>query len=159
MEQALERIIGRPPIHPVPFTLAKVAIGVSIGILAIEVFRPRKRKRILPLAVAAPVAAAGIALVFAGSSRLGASLRVGLPREETELRTEGLYAWTRNPIYAGIDLAAAASLAAVPTLLNAAAVATGIAAHHAIVLAEERFLRERFGEAWERYAARVPRYL
>jgi protein-S-isoprenylcysteine O-methyltransferase Ste14 len=158
-QESLSRIFGTPPIHPVPFALAKVGIAVSIGILAVEVFRRKPRRRILPLAVAAPVAAAGIALVFVGSSRLGASLRVGLPREETDLRVDGIYAHTRNPIYVGIDVAAIASIAAVPTLLNAAAAATGIAAHHAIVLAEERFLRERFGEEWERYAARVPRYV
>ena len=157
--KGLERILGRPPIHPVPFVLAKVAIGVSIGILAVEAFRPRKRRRILPVAAAVPIAAAGIALVVAGSTGLGESLRVGLPREETDLRTDGMYAYTRNPIYAGIFLASAASLAAVPTLLNGAAAAAGIAGHHAIVLAEERFLRERFGGAWERYAATVPRYV
>ncbi len=156
---ALDRIIGVPPIHPVPFALAKIALGVSLGVLALEVARRRKRRRILPLAAALPLAVAGGALAAAGSARLGASLRVGLPREETELRTDGIYAFTRNPIYLGIYLAAGASAAAVPTPLNLAAAATAVAAHHAIVRSEERFLRERFGEAWETYAARVPRYL
>jgi hypothetical protein len=37
------------------------------------------------------------------------------------------------------------------------ALAVGI--HHAIVIKEERFLEERFGEQWLEYKQRVPRYL
>ena len=34
-----------------------------------------------------------------------------------------------------------------------------IVAHHRIVLAEEQFLRETFGDAYVQYSSRVPRYL
>lgn len=159
MSNPVARIVGNPPIHPVPFALAKVATGVSLGILALEMVRGRRRRRPLPLSLAVPLAAAGGALAFAGSTRLGSSLRVGLPKEATELRTEGIYARTRNPIYLGVFLAVGASALAVPTPLNLAAAATAVAGHHAIVRAEERFLHERFGEAWEAYERGVPRYL
>lgn len=158
MSKPLAHIVGTPPIHPVPFTLAKVAAGVSLGILAVELLRGRARRGPLPLPIAVPLAAAGGALALAGSRRLGASLRVGLPKEETELRTEGIYARSRNPIYLGLFVAVGASALAAPTPLNLAAAAAAVAGHHAIVRAEERFLRERFGAAWDEYAARVPRY-
>ncbi|HEY0592491.1 MAG TPA: isoprenylcysteine carboxylmethyltransferase family protein [Thermoanaerobaculia bacterium] len=159
MSNPLARIVGAPPIHPVPFALAKVATGVSLGVLALAVLRHRKGRRGLPLSVAVPLAAAGGALIAAGSMGLGSSLRVGLPEEKTELRTDGIYARTRNPIYLGVFVAVGASALAVPTPLNLLAAGTAVAAHHAIVGAEERFLRERFGEAWDAYARRVPRYL
>ena len=158
MSNPVANIVGTPPIHALPFTLAKVATGVSIGILAVEMLRGRTRRRALPLSLAVPLAAAGGALALAGTRGLGSSLRVGLPKEETDLKTEGIYAHTRNPIYLGIFVAVGASALAVPTPSNLAAAATAIVGHHAIVRGEERFLRERFGEAWDAYAAQVPRY-
>jgi protein-S-isoprenylcysteine O-methyltransferase Ste14 len=103
--------------------------------------------------------AAGVAVILAGASHLGDSLRVGLPEEETRLRTGGVYSVTRNPIYVGLYLTLIASLLAVPAILNAIAALCGIVGHHLIIRGEERFLSDRFGKEWEAYRRGVPRYV
>ncbi|MGH9458615.1 MAG: methyltransferase family protein [Thermoanaerobaculia bacterium] len=155
----LRGALGTPPIHPLAFAVAKLAVAVSWGILLIEMVRGEPAFAPLRTAFAIPLIIAGAALMIAGAAHLGSALRVGLPRESTTLHRVGVYRITRNPIYLGVYLTVAGSALAVPTILNIVAAVTAIALHHAIVLAEERFLRERFGEEWADYQRRVPRYL
>jgi protein-S-isoprenylcysteine O-methyltransferase Ste14 len=77
----------------------------------------------------------------------------------TDLNTEGPYARTRNPLYLGnllitLGICACAHSA---VLLAVVAVLFGIQ-YGAIIAAEERFLRDRFGARFEAYCARVPRF-
>ena len=76
-----------------------------------------------------------------------------------DLNTEGAYARTRNPLYLGnllitLGVCAAAHSAA----LLALAAALFALQYRAIIAAEERFLRERFGARFAAYCARVPRF-
>ncbi|WP_251330543.1 methyltransferase family protein [Haloplanus pelagicus] len=75
------------------------------------------------------------------------------------LYTDGPYAYTRNPQYAGMIVGVSGFALAV----DSAAVAVLAAAHVGWVLllprAEEPHLRAEFGEEYERYAARVPRFV
>lgn len=155
----MRRVLGRPPIHRIPFLLSKVAVGVSWTILLVELVRSPGDFDPLRTSFAVPLIIAGATLAIAGAIYLGPSLRVGLPDEPTRLRSHGVYRITRNPIYLGIYLTVAGSALAVPTVLNFVAAVTAIALHHRIVRAEERFLAERFGAEWEEYRRRVPRYL
>ena len=75
------------------------------------------------------------------------------------LRTEGLYRYSRNPQYladAGI-ITGWSLLAAAPWAFVVAGPA--IIALLAAPFAEEHWLRERYGAAFDAYAARVPRFL
>ena len=76
-----------------------------------------------------------------------------------ELLTEGPYAVIRNPRYVEIVLGTMAYV----TFANWTGpylVAIGtILAIHAVVLLEERELVQRFGEEFEAYRSRVPRYI
>jgi protein-S-isoprenylcysteine O-methyltransferase Ste14 len=99
------------------------------------------------------------ALLFGlwGAGVLGRHLRVHpAPPERAELRTTGAYAWVRHPIYAAVLVASTgeAVLAARPEplvgLLGLAVVL------HVKAGYEEGLLRQRFGEAYELYAQRVP---
>lgn len=100
------------------------------------------------------------ALVFGlwGAGVLGRALRVHpAPAERAELRTTGAYAWVRHPIYAAVLAASAAEavLAARPEpVAGLAALAVVL---HVKSGYEEGLLRERFGEAYDLYAQRVPR--
>jgi protein-S-isoprenylcysteine O-methyltransferase Ste14 len=47
----------------------------------------------------------------------------------------------------------------VPHGANLASTAVALVLHHRIVLGEERFLAERFGQTWHEYQSRVRRYL
>lgn len=75
------------------------------------------------------------------------------------LRTDGLYRFSRNPQYLA-DIGIIAGWA----VLAAAPWAFGVAIAAIIVLlaapfAEEPWLRDRYGAAFEAYAARVPRFI
>jgi protein-S-isoprenylcysteine O-methyltransferase Ste14 len=76
----------------------------------------------------------------------------------TELNTEGPYARTRNPLYLGNLLITLGVCACAHSAVLLASVALLFAGQYAaIVAAEERFLRERFGARFEEYCASVPR--
>jgi protein-S-isoprenylcysteine O-methyltransferase Ste14 len=98
-------------------------------------------------------------VIFAlGFPKLGTSLRIGLPREETALVTSGIYGLSRNPIYLAIFCLLGASLLYAFSWVNLAAVLISVALHHRIVLAEETYLVNRFVE-YSSYKRRVRRYL
>ncbi|ACB76966.1 methyltransferase family protein [Opitutus terrae] len=153
-------LLGTPPIHPVLFLLAKAAIFGAIvpPLMQLAGFRlrapvPGGRMVALGLAMAA------VMLLILGARALGASLRVGLPKEATELKTGGIYRLSRHPLYVALFLAAAAGCLYCPHPVVLISAALTVLLHHRIALAEERFLEQRFGDAWREHRARVPRYL
>lgn len=100
----------------------------------------------------------GIGIILLGFVSLGKSLSVGLSREKTELKTGGIYRYTRNPLYLGAFLICLGSCLRSFHAANILLCILGIAIHHRIVLKEEKFLEERFGEQWLAYRRYVPRY-
>lgn len=73
---------------------------------------------------------------------------------------EGIFAHSRNPLYLGNILALIGfCLIHGSALCYLVGVPFFILAYVAIVLAEEEFLRRRFGAAYDAYAARVHRFL
>jgi protein-S-isoprenylcysteine O-methyltransferase Ste14 len=101
----------------------------------------------------------GFLLLFIGRFGLGESFRIGSPKENTRLKVEGLFRFSRNPMYLGVY---ATVLASVLYTLNPLILLVGafvVAVHHRIVLAEEDHLRTVFGEAYLGYCRRVRRYL
>ena len=112
------------------------------------------------LAGSALVVAAAILNVWA--ARLFERQSVGVcPFSPTPaLVTSGPFTLSRHPMYVGL-----VALSVGLTLLTGVlpnlwiSVAFAIWLHHAYVLPEERFLRDRFGAAYDEYARRVPRWL
>ena len=101
----------------------------------------------------------GWGLLLAGRLGLGRSFRVGCPEEETTLRTDGIFRYTRNPMYVGLD---ATLLAASLYTLNPLVLIAGIGiagVHHRIIKAEEECLRKMRGQDYEEYCRKVGRYL
>src|SRR4051812_47733789 len=77
----------------------------------------------------------------------------------TSLNTAGPYELTRNPLYLG-NLGITLGLCLIahdPWLLGIVLLLFAVQ-YRAIIAAEERFLRERFGVAYEAWCARVPRF-
>lgn len=126
------------------------------------------QSRLLPLwPLGATGRAAGAVLILAGLAIFALALReflrlrtTVLPRERpTALIDRGIYRWSRNPIYLAdaMILAGAAlwwdagGLVLVP--LFAAVIA------RRFIVGEEAVMRERFGAAYEAYAARVRRWI
>ncbi|MBV8491588.1 MAG: isoprenylcysteine carboxylmethyltransferase family protein [Candidatus Eremiobacteraeota bacterium] len=87
--------------------------------------------------------------------------------EAPELVTAGPYAYVRNPLYVGNFVTAAGFAIAFTGKNHPAArwslvlgtLGTMAAVYSIIVPHEERFLREKFGEAFDRYCERVPRVM
>lgn len=154
-------IVGQAPIHPVAFLIGKAAIVPPFVFLTAWAVQVQLAPP-LPAAArfaGAALAAAGTMLMTLSIQHLGASTRVGLPRESTELKTHGLYRYSRNPIYLGLFATGIGSCFLVPHWFNLLSTTVMIVLHHRIVLGEERFLEGRFGQAWLDYTKRVRRYL
>jgi protein-S-isoprenylcysteine O-methyltransferase Ste14 len=72
----------------------------------------------------------------------------------------GLYRVSRNPMYVAVMLILIAWAAGFRSrALTIYAVAVAIAFHLRVVFGEEPWLARRYGEQWNRYRVRVPRWL
>ena len=79
-----------------------------------------------------------------------------------EICSTGTYALTRNPAYVIADPVCFFSLAVILDSLWPGVVsmpAFGLYAHFVVIPAEEGFLRREFGELFQEYGKKVPRYL
>ena len=153
---------GDPPIDRTWFYLSKYSMVVLWAAMAAHSwglnlsFFPVP-KPIKPVALCLWLA--GFLLLFMGRFGMGDSFRMGSPQEATRLKTNGLFAFSRNPMYVGVY---STLLAAILYTLNPIVLLLGafiIAVHHKIVLAEEGYLRNVFGEEYATYCQRVRRYL
>ncbi len=100
-----------------------------------------------------------IRTVSVGYSGSGTSGRESFLKADS-LNTSGLYSLTRNPLYWGNGLIFAGLLTvfAQPLALTVFIVFLFLQ-YHFIVLAEESFLREQYGQAYHDYCGRVNRWL
>jgi protein-S-isoprenylcysteine O-methyltransferase Ste14 len=111
----------------------------------------------------APTSSAGLLAALLGTAVFVRSARA-MDSAETmgvtgDLYTDGPYAYSRNPQYVGM----VAGVSGFALAVDSALVAGLAAAHVGWVLllprAEEPHLRAEFGDAYDRYAARVPRFV
>lgn len=107
------------------------------------------------------VAVVGLALMVASQASMGSAFRVGQDERDAppELRRDGLHALSRNPIYVGSWTYLFGMTLWHPSALLLALCALVGLGIHGLVLAEEAFLRARFGAEYADYCARTPRYL
>lgn len=84
----------------------------------------------------------------------------GYALEASALNTKGPYAYVRNPLYLG-NLGICAGLLLVANNAWAYAIGLGFFSveYFFIIRAEETFLRQKYGQRFEEYAASVPRWL
>jgi len=90
----------------------------------------------------------------------GTSFRVGIDEQHpSKLITAGVFSKSRNPIYVcfGFFLVGLVFVFASPLVMSALILL--LALFHRQVLKEEAFLRHEYGEAFEEYCQKVPRYL
>jgi protein-S-isoprenylcysteine O-methyltransferase Ste14 len=75
-----------------------------------------------------------------------------------DLVTTGMHARSRHPMYVGLTLVqlGLSGITRNAWMLASCPFSAGLL--HRTVLREERWLRDRFGAAYEEYVARVPRY-
>ena len=88
------------------------------------------------------------------------SWRAGIPdRDRTELVTDGIYPYSRNPAFLGFDLQYIGVLLMYCNLLTGLFTVFAIVMLHLQILQEERYLTAAFGRAYLDYRHRVFRYL
>jgi protein-S-isoprenylcysteine O-methyltransferase Ste14 len=153
---------GEPPINKTLFYISKYSIVVLWGAMVLESwgigFSFIKGPEFLKW-ISLGLWVFGFALLFIGRLELGNSFRIGSPKESTGLRVDGVYRFSRNPMYVGVY---ATVIASVLYTLNPVVFILAIfviAIHHKIVLAEEEHMRKEFGKEYMDYCRRVRRYL
>ena len=81
-------------------------------------------------------------------------------KPSTSVVTEGVYAFTRNPMYLAMTLVyLAASLAADSIVALLLLPLVLIVLHYGVIAREERYLEGKFGDGYRRYKASVRRWL
>lgn len=153
--------IGRSPIPAPILILGKAAMAGSVCFFLVkERFSATLLfDSILTSRIGAVLGAAGLLLVLPGFVSLGRSISVGLPEQDTQLKTGGIYRFTRNPLYLGGFIACAGSCLYAPHIVNILLTIATMGIHHWIITREEAFLEQRFGQQWLDYKRRVPRYV
>jgi protein-S-isoprenylcysteine O-methyltransferase Ste14 len=144
-----------PPLIPLSVLVAGVVLNflMPLGLLT-HVFLLGR------IAVGAIAFGAGLAMVIGANRifrRIGTNTRPSLPT--LAIATNGMFTWTRNPMYVGgslalLGIAIGFALDWVILLL----VASLPLIHYGIILREERYLERKFGDEYRRYKKRVPRY-
>lgn len=143
----------------VPPVLGLAFVGAQLAVTALAGGRRRFPGQGF---VAATIAAGGLAL-GAGAVGLfrqaGTTPRPDQPSEASALVTEGLYGYTRNPMYLSLLMelfAVSVGTGRVRTLLALPGLLWSLGPQ---IDAEEAALTERFGEQYANYCDRVPRWL
>jgi len=150
----------------IPPPVVALLVGVAMwGIARLEVdLRPAlDLPRLTRAALAAPFVVAGVVIAAMGVAtfrRARTTINPMKPDAATSLVTGGIYRFTRNPMYLGLTLALdgwAVFLFSPWTLLGPVAFVLYITRFQ--IAPEERALRDRFGESFTAYAAKVRRWV
>lgn len=137
--------------------------GALVGSAAMAAVDPLARPS-LPLHAAGALLAGGGAAVAVGGvvafRRRRTTVDSRFPERASALVEDGVYRWTRNPMYVGFVGVAIGGAAALGSAL--ALVRPGLLAAYldrVQIPAEERALRARFGTDFDDYTGRVGRWL
>ena len=88
------------------------------------------------------------------------SWRAGIPdKDKTELVTDGIYSYSRNPAFLGFDFQYIGVLLMYCNLLTLMFTIFAIIMLHLQILQEERYLASVFGKEYQEYRYKVFRYL
>ena len=158
----MHKIIGKPPFSPVLFYSGKIAgyttwIALALYMLGVRVNHYENPHFINALGYF--IAGFGLTISVASLFSLGNSISLGIPDEKTELKTQGLYKLTRNPMYVGFNLLTISAALLTANYWVSLLALFSLIIYHFIILGEEAFLRERFGDKYEAYCKNTRRYL
>jgi protein-S-isoprenylcysteine O-methyltransferase Ste14 len=155
-------VIGKETIHPVVFYSGKIAGYLTWILIPLSFFR------IISIHDSSPqwircssyaILALGLIVTTVSLFNLGRSTRLGLPKEQTSFKKNGLYRISRNPMYVGFNLLTIASMVFHLDIVVALLGFYSIFTYHLIIKGEEMFLGDRFGKEYQDYKAKVRRYL
>ncbi|MCB2194982.1 MAG: isoprenylcysteine carboxylmethyltransferase family protein [Bacteroidetes bacterium] len=155
-------LIGKPTINPWLFYTGKISGYIVWIIFVCEIIADRfneYHKFYYYDIVAFVMFVTGLLLVLVSLFHLGKSTRLGLPSEQTKLKTNGIYKISRNPMYVGFGLFTLTSMIYVHNIVIIIAGIYSLLAYHLIIKSEEEFLSRQFGIEYKNYINKVRRYL
>ncbi len=155
-------LIGKTTIHPLFFYTGKILGYITWILFLLSMFnifiisrQPIEFLKILSYMLFT----IGLIIVVISLINLGRSTRLGLPSENTTLKINGLYRFSRNPMYLGFDLLTLASIVFIANIIIAIIGVYSIVIYHFIIIGEEKFLEKRFGSEYINYKRKVRRYI
>ncbi|WP_072998376.1 methyltransferase family protein [Mariniphaga anaerophila] len=157
-------LIGKTTINPLLFYSGKISgyvtwIAFIAPLTGISVPGLNSAQSNLQTYVSLALAIPAFILITVSLMNLGKSTRLGLPKNKTELKTHGVYKLSRNPMYLGFNLLTISSMV---FTLNLSIIVLGVYSiwvYHLIIIGEEKFLQNRFGNSFINYKKRSRRYL
>lgn len=103
--------------------------------------------------------AIGLSLLVWSIASFRRSFRVGIDAEHpNELVTDGIFAFSRNPIYVAFTAILIGEFLILPNWITLIYMVAAVALFHRQVLREEDHLRRHYGQAYVAYCQRVSRY-
>ncbi len=159
-----QSIIGHPPIPVFFFILAKVFVLVNLLFLllrGLNIVTPRIFKPELWLDITAlAFLITGTAILILSTIQLNNDLIFGLSSSRAhQLQTKGIFSISRHPFYLGFLMILFASCLLNPNILNIISFTGAWLIHHFIMIKEEEYLVEQYGEQYREYLKRVKRYI
>jgi protein-S-isoprenylcysteine O-methyltransferase Ste14 len=154
-------LLGTPPIDKYLFIAGKITLVTNWGFFIYKAIFPATGYISVPAPlswVATILLLLGTLIIILAIYNLGTSLKVGLPVEVPQLKTNGIYAFSRNPLYLGGYLITIGSCIYFPDLINISFGLFAVIIHHLIILAEEKCLNEKLGDQWRYYREKTRRY-
>lgn len=160
--------MGKPTIKPVFFISGKFLLFIVWAFFAFVCLFPEYQK-ITPLIIIDEISElqkiAAIVLLIPANFiivpsylKMGLITNIGLPTGKHELKTSGIYNYSRNPMYFSFFFLNSAVFLIIPDILLALIMIYGMVVHHFIILGEEAYLESEFGDSYIRYKNRVSRY-
>ena len=141
-----------------------VLVGVQALLLILFVLLPKRRSLFAPpdfldvLGIILMIG--GLAIVIVSLVSLGAALTpTPVPHESAALRTKGIYALVRHPVYSGILVAGLGFTLAVGSIWQVALWVALAVFFYAKAFWEDRLLAEKHGVAWFDYADHVSSFI
>jgi protein-S-isoprenylcysteine O-methyltransferase Ste14 len=161
--------MGKPTIQPFFFFTGKFFLFMVWALFAFIALFPQYR-HLVPLVIQneIPDVQKLLAAVFLIPANLiivpaylsmGLITHIGLPEGKHELRTSGIYHYSRNPMYASFIFLNTSAFLFLPSILLLVIMIYGMVVHHFIILGEEKYLEGEFKDQYLDYKASVPRYL
>ncbi|MFZ0848769.1 MAG: isoprenylcysteine carboxylmethyltransferase family protein [Hyphomicrobiaceae bacterium] len=155
-DAATAGVITRPPF----LYLACLILGLALEhLLPLRLSLPGTA--VMQWTVGGGLILIGVAIVAGGVRNFSrAATPVPSNQPVRVLVTTGIHGWSRNPIYVGMFLLyAGIGIAARSPWVLVLALPLVIILRYGVVSREERYLEQRFGDAYRDYKARVRRWL
>jgi protein-S-isoprenylcysteine O-methyltransferase Ste14 len=149
-------VIAPPPL----IALAAVLVGLLLDWIAPAYILSLLLSLEMRLSLGLLLIVLGCLLAYGGYRSFGrARTDVNPYRPSTTLATTGVYAYLRNPMYVGLGfIIGGIGIALASDWILVMLAAAALTIHFGVVKREEAYLTAKFGEAYVRYRAAVPRY-